>query len=571
MKKRIIRLICLVLVAVMMLFAVGCDMSSLFGDIDVDGNGQYEDLSDLYNKASEKLTLDDKDDHHGKVDKNEDFNDKYDDNKHDDNNKDKNPWHDNGETNMYGEPTFESAVPSDELDFEAQEVAILFRDFIHNSREWYKASPEDELDEAIAMRNEAVQEKLNIKIVWEPVASNGNDYGEYTSRFHTMVMNDITSGTHYYDISANFGYPTASPNIRDYTTNLLDKDIFPYFDFSLPCWNQAIVNNTTFNGRLHYVAGDINLSVFDAACVVWHNKTLYDQWKEYDDPDNLQQLALDGKWTYDELYRWTSTFYKNTNTSDPERDVDDTYALLANYDASAVILDAIPYAWDLDFVIENNNGSHSFNIKGNMKSETALTKWRNITHGIGTYTTAGVYRFAAGNAIFFMDRLYSDYDSNMAIRQMEDMFGLLPLPKYDINQKEYATTSADYFTLMFVLDHSESPVPTKGAAVSAFLQYATEESYTGVRGYYFNRIIKPKFFGTDDSEGTVSRSAALFDIIVNNIEFDFATIYSPQLNNISHLWRNACKGDTTFEYLYNQQGYAFEDILKDTDMWLGLR
>ena len=190
-------------------------------------------------------------------------------------------------TNEYGEPSFTSALNTEEMDFEGAEVAILFRNHIHNSREWYKESPEDELDEAIAMRNEAVEDTLNVKIVWEPVASNGNDYTEYTARFHTMVTNDVVSGTHYYDISANFGYPTTSPNIRDYTTNLLDTDVFPYFNFELPCWNQAIVNNTTFNDRLHYVAGDINLSMFDAAMVVWHNKTLYDAKKIDTDPENM--------------------------------------------------------------------------------------------------------------------------------------------------------------------------------------------------------------------------------------------------------------------------------------------
>ena len=78
-------------------------------------------------------------------------------------------------TNEYGEPSFTSNLPKGELDFDGEEIAILFRDFIHNSREWKKETTEDELDEAIAMRNEAVQEELNVKIVWQPVASNGND------------------------------------------------------------------------------------------------------------------------------------------------------------------------------------------------------------------------------------------------------------------------------------------------------------------------------------------------------------------------------------------------------------
>ncbi|MBQ5665612.1 MAG: hypothetical protein IIV41_07090, partial [Akkermansia sp.] len=33
------------------------------------------------------------------------------------------------------------------------------------------------------------------------------------------------------------------------------KTVFPYFDFSLNCWNQSIVNGTSANGRLHYAAG----------------------------------------------------------------------------------------------------------------------------------------------------------------------------------------------------------------------------------------------------------------------------------------------------------------------------
>ena len=124
-----------------------------------------------------------------------------------------------------------------------------------------------------------------------------------------------------------------------------------------------------------------------------------------------------------------------------------------------------------------------------------------------------------------------------------------------------------------IIDHAESSIPTKGEAISAFLQLANEESYTGVRGYYFNRVIKPKFFGTDDSEGTVTKSIALFDIIISNIEFDFMTIYSMPLNNVNHLWRNACydTSDSSLESLYSAKQADYEKAIIETDAWLGLR
>jgi hypothetical protein len=160
----------------------------------------------------------------------------------------------------------------------------------------------------------------------------------------------------------------------------------------------------------------------------------------------------------------------------------------------------------------------------------------------------------------------------MMIREMDDKYGLLPIPKYDADQENYGTTSSDSFTLMTVLDHKSSPEPTKGEAISAFLQLMTEESYTSVRGYYFNRIIKPKYFGTDDSEGTVTKSIALFDIIVANILLEYWTIYSAQLGDVSWLWRDSFRDDKdSLEGAFEEKQAQYEEAIKNTDIWLGLR
>ncbi len=532
MKKTIIRLICLTLVAVMMFFAVGCD--ALF------------DLSLLEDPTWDTPDVD------GELP-----------------NSEKEYTKKNNE-----EPSFVGYIPPSPLDFEEKEVAILYRHHIQNSREWYKAILEDELDEAVADRNNRVEDQLNITIVWEPVATNSDKYSEYSNKLYDMVKNDVDSGLHEFDISANFAYASTATVIRDYAANLLDEAVFPYFDFSLPCWNQSIVNDTTFNDQLFYVCGDINLSMFDAACVVWHNKTLYDEKKDPTiDPNNIQQLALDGGWTYEKLYRWTSVFYENSNGKDSGRDSGDTYALMAAQSyGDNMPSDAIPYAWELDFVTTNDDGTHSFNIVDNQKVEDALSKYRNLLHGTGTYNSSDIKLFAEGNSIFYMGRMYEGHDSNMAMREMEDRYALLPMPKYDVNQEQYATTSEEYYTLMFVLDHSDSKGTVNGDAVSAFLQLATEESYTGVRGSYFNCVVKPKFFQTDDSEGTVTRSAALFDIIVANIKLDYACVYSQQLNKINRLWRSACQPgvNDALEKLYNSQSEDFEKAIMETDAWLGL-
>ena len=474
--------------------------------------------------------------------------------------------------NEYGEASFTSSLPVGELDFEGEDVVILLRDNIQNTREWTKKAIEDELDEAIAMRNAAVQDSLNVNLVFELIS--GSTLTEYYNKMTQMIITDVSSGKHYYDINCATLCFVARSEIRDYATNLLDKSEFPYFNFTLPCWNQAIVKNTTINNKLFYVAGDINLSMFDSSMIIWHNKTLYDRKKEATDPDNMQQLALDGNWTYDVLYEWATRLQEDSNGT-PGMQSDDTYGF-CTFPNNPCPADALPYAWDLEFVVENNDGSHKFNILGNIKAETALSNFRKLLNASGTTatdasTSNAVKNFAAGKYVFFTDRLYYSYDDNMAIREMDDKYGLLPLPKYDANQTNYGTTSQDYFNVFSVIDHSQSLKPIKGEAVSAVLELATEESYTAVRGYYFNRIIKPKFFGTDDSEGTVTKSIALFDIIIANIEFDYQYIYAPQLANVHHLWRNACYEDTTLEKKFSGAQVSFEQAMEATDKWLGLR
>ena len=154
---------------------------------------------------------------------------------------------------------------------------------------------------------------------------------------------------------------------------------------------------------------------------------------------------------------------------------------------------------------------------------------------------------------------------------MADEYGVLPQPKYDTNQKDYYTTSQDYFTTMSVLDHSGY---TKGDAVSAYLQYGTEYSYTYVRGYYFEKIIKPKWFGTDDSDGHVSNSITIFTTIINNLSYGFETIYGPMINNvINSVWKNNVKAvdsTGTIQASYNADKSGYDSALKDVDKWFGL-
>ena len=228
MKNTVLRIVSLTIVVIMMLFSIGCGLMSGSKDID--------DTSLTSGENTEKVTK---------------------------------------QTHLCEDFVTTDPQPRPYPDFEGLEISILYSDSKDISKEWKKEITEDDLDLAVGLRNDSVEEALNIKLVWNPINSNCT-YTEYANRFYDTIQTDVDSGKHQYDISAGPAYASTSLEIRDYTANMFDFELFPGFDFELPCWNKEIINNCTVNGRLHYVAGSINISHIDSAIVMWHNKTLYD-------------------------------------------------------------------------------------------------------------------------------------------------------------------------------------------------------------------------------------------------------------------------------------------------------
>lgn len=496
----------------------------------------------------------------------------------DDANESKKPSTQKG-TDKEKETQFTDVIGFPTLDFDDETITILHRDSVSFQREWHKDVFEDELDEVIALRNEAVSKILGIDVEYQSLA--GSNYTDCLDNFTNAIKEDVNTGKHNYDIVANHAYASANIAIRDYLADLTDKNTFPYFQFSLPCWNQSIVKNTTLNGMLFHVTGDLNLSTFDNATVVFLNKDMYDAKKTSLDPEDLQEVAISGAWDFEDLYRWTTVF-ENTNGKNGAQH-DDFYAISAAFDSTSV--DALSYAWELNYLTTNPDGSHKYNIVGNQKIENAIVKAQNLLNGsisagvnnandtgacsLGGYSEP-ITHFASNKSIFAIHKLYASDEDNNIIRSMEAKFGILPMPKYTEAQENYKTTVHDSYTLISVIDHSESSVPTKGNEISAYLQYSYEESYVNIRGFYVNKIIKPKYFGTFDD----TQERELVNIILDSIELDVLSVYAPQLNNVlARCWRDVVMGygsPTTAKDAYEFEKTNFDTSLESLDYWFGI-
>ena len=452
--------------------------------------------------------------------------------------------------------------PTPYLDFEGAQISILSLDRENIAREWYKATPEDELDEAVAIRNNAVEDTLNLVMAVDFVPYTD----EYVATFTDKIRNDVNSDLHEYDISANLASATSSPLLRGYAANMLDERSFPYFEFTIPCWDHSFIEAATINEQLYYAVGNMNISMYEATSVMWYNHTLYENLRELTDPEHLQDEALSGLWTYDELYKWASRSY----TDDTEED----FTILALDTTKKSTANALSKTFGLEFVAEKEDGTHFFDANTKPTVDELMLKLHSLTSASGTRADATLEDFASGKVLFYTGVLYESSASNAMLKEMKDFRGILPIPKY--NEEDLYLTSADVdsFSVVSIIDHSKSTQRTKGEEVSAFIQFTAEESFTSVRGYYFNRIIKPKYFGTDDAKGTVTKSIAIFsDIFQNNrIKFDFCDVYAAQLETVNSVWLNLCDPDNekSSDELYFSNADLFKQEINELDAWFGL-
>ncbi|MBO7303487.1 MAG: hypothetical protein J6U68_04815, partial [Clostridia bacterium] len=207
------------------------------------------------------------------------------------------------ETDIYGATKFESAVPANP-EMEVIDLVVAYRDDLRYSREWFSVDgATDELSAPITIRNDTVNKKLDTNIQYKILGD--GDYETCVEAYIDVLVNDVLSGSHQYDIIAGHSNAIARAEVRDVICNLADKTMFPYFDFSLPCWNQTLVKNTKVNGKLYYVTGDMNLSTIDSMIVTFVNKKLYNEKKQATDPEDIQDVAIEGKWDYEEMYKWS--------------------------------------------------------------------------------------------------------------------------------------------------------------------------------------------------------------------------------------------------------------------------
>jgi len=419
----------------------------------------------------------------------------------------------------------------DDLDFGSAEVTIYAREGAPFDYEFGVGSENGEVvNDAIWMRNLAVEERLNVKISVDASA-----VGTGQASIRTVVL----SGDDTYTFCTGTSFHTPALALEDCFVNLLDVE---YLDFDKPWWVQNLREEMTLYDQLYFMSGDLTLTLLQYESAIFANQTLL---ADYGIGEDLYSLVREGKWTLDKLSEFTRMVSADLNGDGVMNEMDRFGLGLC--DSSRIM--ATGYGAGMLVTEKNSEGipelalnrEHTFDVFDKVNvlyRDKAVFNRFNGTY-LGKEPEMEV--IALQRKMFANDQLLFHMGNIMDTEELRDMrsdYSILPFAKFDEAQENYISYSFDNFSVI-VIPRTCPDTDLAGAVCEAM----ASESYRTVTPAYFDVALKGKY--TRDEH-----AAEMIDLVHATITFNWGLGNSYTMGYVSHIFQNAIENDIAFASQY---------------------
>ena len=467
------------------------------------------------------------------------------------------------ETNEWGDEVVENTIPED-LNYNGAAVNIVIRKGQYG-REWTSDKISDAVDLEVFTRNQKVQKELGVTFNFIPISDNSQSSGG-TKHMTDAITKVGKSGGKEYDIVNQYRNDAGSIEVMPFYKNVRGGD-FVYLDLDKPYWSQNFNKVLNTNGKQYFFVGDINLTLWDRAIVVFFNKSKLETYANVTEQE-LYQMVIDEQWTYETFHNMIKNVHEDA-TGDGKSS-DDFFGLSSIGVSEAS--DGLLYSWNVALSETTVEGYHRI-VTGSAKQKVIDMgeKLIQLYSANGSYlninTNDNIAHFTEGHALFNIDTLYHNSEHLAALRGMDGGYGIVPTPMYDTDQGDYYTGVQDAHTIMSVIDGDKDY-----EMLSAVLDLLAYESYNSVRPYYVKVIIKER--NLDDT-----KSGEMFDIIMDGVTIDFVDMFEgadPKTRWL--LWRKPFQrtmgvikdGELSFTVAFEEANGngALDEKLQNLDLFL---
>lgn len=408
------------------------------------------------------------------------------------------------------------------------------------------------INEAVATRNQLVEEKYNVDIVRR---KEGVGYAKTAAQ----------AGTVDFEVVYDWGFRLV-PSVMDgifYDLNQLDSD---YVHLDQSYWAPSSHDDLTIADKLMVFTCDISMNRIGWASFLAFNKKIMDDF-------NLEYpytYVNNNTWTYDKYLELVQQGYRDVN-GDTIMDENDVYG------SSGVSLTNIVSSsgwkgykhredgsYELDFQVEKLQqiyNEYKNKFIGDTFCAVEMNDWLKIVDQTAFTSPFRAARFASfGQNHLMFTSFTMDETQDLAGMDLNSQYGVVPMPKYRASQSEYyhyIDTCAPMFAIM---------KQANDEMIAIVLEYMNYESQNTLLPAFFEQTIKTKRMS--DPEG---RDEVMLDIIRDSVHYDFGSLYGQNgiLKPDGTAWNpiGTMLGDMmsagNFSSVYNKYSSAAQKSLDD--------
>ena len=398
-------------------------------------------------------------------------------------------------------------LPAD-LNFGGEEIQVLH----WNDSDILEFNPVEDTtyttERAIYVRDRSVESRLGISFKWIGMK------GSYDHResFMGTVQQALLGGDRY-DIIAAYSQTAGMLATNGLVTGLQDNK---YLDLSKPWWPDSLTESFTVSDPLYFVSGDLSATFLSQMISVFYDKAHF--------PDqNLYDLVYDGSWTIDTMLTLAKDQYLDVD-QDYAKSYQDKFGVIVPW---YVYLDSFFYGCNLITVDRDSEGdlrvSNSYiGERADDLAEKLQILFHESDDGYHTQAAKTIDIFARGDAAF----LVSPGVQVLTYANLKDTdvdYGVLPMPKYNTQQKDYKTVITNLVSLYSVFAGSTQEEIDRAGAV---LEALGSDGHRGLAPVLFNECLQLRYAKDGDT-------GKMYDLIRAGVVFDVGRVYAVSLEGIT--------------------------------------
>ena len=438
---------------------------------------------------------------------------------------------------------YDEEAPLPRTTYNGKTYRVLYRAGDRYEEEWIsnKEAKGDVINDAIASRNQAVTDRYGIKFDFGGGKVTGNDFeNDFWSKVTTTTEDDE------FQLVAGYTYRLATVSVKGYCLNWLNKEQIPVVDTTADWWDTDFIQAAKYNGCTYIATGPLSLTDMYSSACMFFNKDLLNQFKGPNATDELFELVNAGGWTLDKMMEYAKDC---TYKDEGETDENSIYGISTN---QATMIDAYIYASDLVMTKRNKSTGviELVKVDANNAILALSEKLCNFYQKSGNAkliemtSPEFVPLLCSGNATFASGTLSSAKDIQQNAPDL--LYGVIPYPKYDADQKEYHTYKLDYKT---------------GFCIPRSVYRHNNQEFVGTiteaLAYYSNKFVKPALYEKVLTHKLVQdkNSSECVDKILNGGLYEFANIYAGawgDLQSPAHLLRSVVQKNQDYATEYSK-------------------